>query len=68
MIPIRILPNSRFPGISLLLSPIAAGWIMKALGDWRRSRGHEPTVLATFWGGALFAFSMALVRRLRVAS
>jgi len=65
-IPWRIFRNPIIPGISLLLSPIATGLVMKLFGDWRRSRGHQPTVLATFWGGALFAFSMALVRWLRV--
>jgi len=64
--PQRIVPGPTVPGISLLLSPLATGMVMKLFGDWRRSRGHQPTVLATFWGGALFAFSMALVRWLRV--
>ena len=66
MFPQRIVPRATVPGISLLLSPLATGMVMKLFGDWRRSRGHKPTVLATFWGGALFAFSMALVRWLRV--
>jgi hypothetical protein len=67
MFPQRLIPESSIPGISLVLSPLATGMVMKLFGDWRRSRGHKPTVLATFWGGALFAFSMALVRWLRVA-
>ena len=66
MFPQRILPRPTVPGISLLLSPLATGMVMKLFGDWRRSRGHQPTRLATFSGGALFAFSMALVRWLRV--
>jgi hypothetical protein len=66
MIPERILPKPGVPGVSLILSPLAVGLVMQWFGDWRRSRGHEPTTLATFWGGALFAFSMALVRWLRV--
>ncbi len=66
MIPERILPKPGVPGISLFLSPLVAGLLMKLFGDWRRSRGHEPTIMATFWGGALFAFSMALVRWMRV--
>ena len=66
MIPERILPKPAVPGISLFLSPLVAGLLMKQFGDWRRSRGHESTIIATFWGGALFAFSMALVRWLRV--
>ena len=67
MFPHRILRGLRVPGISLVLAPICTGLVMKTFGDWRRSRGREPTTLATFWGGALFAFSMALVRWLRVS-
>ena len=66
MIPERILPKPSVPGISLFVSPLIAGLLMKLFGDWRRSQGHEPTMIATFWGGALFAFSMALMRWLRV--
>lgn len=40
----------------------ADGPIRELFGDWRRSQEHEPTMIATFWGGALFAFSMALIR------
>ena len=66
MFPQRILSISIIPGISLLVTPVVAGWIMKSFGDWRLSRGHQPTILATFWGGALCAFMMALVRWIRV--
>ena len=66
LFPQRILPKPAVPGISLFLSPLCAGLVMKLFGDWRRSSGREPTALATFWGGALFAFSMAIVRWLRV--
>jgi hypothetical protein len=68
LFPQRMISEPTIPGISLLLSPLATGMVMKLFGDWRRSRGHQPTVLATFWGGALFAFSMALVRWLRVSN
>jgi hypothetical protein len=53
---------SRFPGISLILAPICTGVIMNAYGSWRRERGGDPTLLATFWGGATFAFVMAFTR------
>lgn len=66
MIPHRILPKLSLPGISLFVSPLIAGLLMKLFGDWRRSQGHEPTMIATFWGGALFAFSLALMRWLRI--
>ncbi len=48
MIPKRILPKPSVPGISLILSPLVAGLMMKLFGDWRRSLGHEPTIIATF--------------------
>jgi hypothetical protein len=66
LVPKRLLPPSRVPALSLLVAPLIAGSIMKALGDWRRARGGDPSVLATFWGGALFAFALALARWLMV--
>jgi hypothetical protein len=66
MFPQRILRGPEVPGTSLLLAPLCTGVTMKLFGDWRRRSGRQPTTLATFWGGALFAFSMALVRWLRV--
>jgi len=50
------------PGASLLLAPIATGVAMHFLGRRLRLLERQPSSLVTFWGGALFAFSMALVR------
>lgn len=50
------------PGLSLLLAPLAAGYAMRLLGERLRDFGRSPSSLATFRGGALFAFSMALIR------
>jgi hypothetical protein len=50
------------PGASLLLAPLATGAAMHLLGRRLRHLERRTTILATFWGGALFAFSMALVR------
>src|SRR5437773_6266282 len=36
MLPQRIIPGPTVPGISLLLSPLATGLVMKLFGDWRR--------------------------------
>ncbi len=55
------------PGISLLLAPLATGAAMHLIGKGLRRLGRNPTNLATFAGGAIFAFSMALVRWLLVA-
>lgn len=49
-------------GLSLLMSPLVTGMIMDRYGEWRESRGSSRSFIATFWGGALFAFGMALVR------
>ncbi|HHC25222.1 MAG TPA: hypothetical protein ENK58_07415 [Desulfobacterales bacterium] len=64
--PERIIPATSLKGISLIVSPLGAGTVMHAFGKWRRSRGCETSFLATFWGGALFAFSMAVTRWIMV--
>jgi hypothetical protein len=66
LVPQRILAASSLRGASLVLSPLFAGVVMKWFGDWREKKGHQPTVLATFWGGAAFAFGAALMRWLIV--
>jgi hypothetical protein len=50
------------PGVSLLLAPLATGSAMHLLGKRLRLVGRYASDLATFRGGALFAFSMALIR------
>jgi hypothetical protein len=50
------------PGVSLLLAPLATGAAMHLLGKRLRHLGQHTSDLATFRGGALFAFSMALIR------
>jgi hypothetical protein len=62
--PTRLLEPRPIPGSSLLLSPLGAGLVMQAWGERRRARGVVTTRLATFPGGAAFAFGTALVRLL----
>ncbi len=50
------------PGASLVLAPLATGSAMHFLGKRLRHLGRYASNLATFRGGALFAFSMALIR------
>jgi hypothetical protein len=64
--PTRILPTAPVRGVSLVVSPIVTGLLMDRYGQWREDRGWARTYVATFYGGALFAFSMALVRFLWV--
>ena len=64
----RIVTQAPVKGLSLILSPILLGTLMHVFGNWRRQKGHKTSRLATFWGGALFAFSFALVRWVMVGS
>jgi len=50
------------PGVSLLLAPLVTGFAMGFLGKRLRGFGRHPSNIATFRGGVLFAFSMALIR------
>jgi hypothetical protein len=61
-----ILRTYAIPGVSMLLAPVAAGLAMYWFGNWRRKHGGHPSRLATFWGGALFGFGVALARFLMV--
>ncbi len=65
--PGRIFPQGPVPGLSLVLSPVATGWIMHSYGEWCERRCSPRSFVETFWGGALFAFGMALARFLWVA-
>lgn len=47
---------------NLLLTPLAAGLIMEAIGSWRERREKEVLRLESFAYGFCFAFAMALVR------
>ena len=64
--PTRVFRPGPVPGASLVLSPLVTGAMMHRYGDWREDRGGRRSSIATFWGGALFAFSMASVRFLWV--
>ena len=64
--PHRLLPPSRLPGLSLIVAPLVSGALMKAVGDRRREAGKDTTILATFWGGTIFAFAMAAARLLLI--
>ena len=51
-----------FSGISLLLAPLVTGSAMYFSVNWLRCFGWRPSNLPGFRGGAVFAFSMALIR------
>ena len=64
--PRRLIADPPLPGASLVLSPLVSGGVMQWLGVMQISRGKSPTRLATFWGGALLAFTFALTRFLLI--
>jgi len=65
--PQRILTPSRLPGVSLVVAPLVSGLLMKAVGDRRREVGKDTTILATFWGGSIFAFTVSAARFLMLS-
>ena len=48
--------------LNLVITPVAAGLLMSAIGSWRRRRGRDLLRLDQFTHGWLFAFALALVR------
>lgn len=66
--PARIFQPGPVRGLSLLVSPLITGVVMERYGEWREGKGAPRSYIATFWGGALFAFGMALVRFVWVES
>ena len=67
LLPHRLFPvKQAFAGFSLLLAPLGMGLLMQFFGSWKRRHGRDSSWLATFWGGALFAFSTALARWIAV--
>jgi hypothetical protein len=60
--PDRLTVPGRFRGASLIVSPLVNGLALDMYGRWRRGRGGRPSHASTFWGGAFFAFGVALVR------
>lgn len=64
VVPHRVLPRPPMSGLSLILGPAAAGGMMHLLGRVQAANGRSGSRLATFWGGALFAFSFSLARLL----
>jgi hypothetical protein len=60
--PERVFHVGYAQGISLALAPLCCGWALATWGDFRRSRGHATSGLATFSAGAAFGFGTALTR------
>ena len=67
LLPQRLFAEVGFRGASLVLTPLIAGTAMHYFGTYRRQHGKGTTRMATFAGGALFAFGVALMRFILVA-
>lgn len=60
--PTRLIPTTRFPGLSLVVAPALAVLGMHLLAAFLRARGVEPSVASSWWGAGIFAFSMSATR------
>ncbi len=58
----RVFDTLFFPGLSLIIVPIAGGLTMHLLGRYILPEEYTRTMMFTFPGGALFAFSFAFAR------
>jgi len=67
LVPHRLISWKIAPVISLLVAPAVVGVFLHWFGIWRRRRGHATSHLATFYGGASFAFGSAVARYLMLA-
>ena len=63
-----IVTRPAIPGLSLVVAPLVTGFVMGFLGKQIRRSGRWPSSVATFRGGVVFAFSMALVRFLLIGA
>ena len=57
----RVLPVF-LPYSGLILNPLASGFAMHYWGKWRDGKDKDISYMATWWGGALFAFFFTLSR------
>jgi hypothetical protein len=60
--PESLISKPEYRILNLIFVPIAAGYAMAKIGAWRRNKGQDLLRLDTFFYGALFGFSTALVR------
>ena len=47
---------------NMLVTPVASGWLMSALGAWRERRGQDRIRIDRFAYGYLFALGLGVVR------
>lgn len=67
ILPTHLVAASTWRRVNLLVTPLAVGLCMAALGSWRARRGQEILRIDRFIYGYLFALTLALVRYLWAA-
>ncbi len=60
--PERLIRFGPTTGLSLFLSPLGTGFVMRRWGKYRQSKGQAISIISTFGGGAAFGFGVALLR------
>ena len=67
LVPHRLTSSALAPVWSVVIAPLIVGAALHGFGVWRKRHGHSTTHLATFYGGAAFAFAYAVTRLLVLA-
>ena len=67
IVPHHLMSWTIAPVLNFLVAPALVGAFLHWFGMWRRRRGHSPTHLATFYGGASVAFGSAVARYFMLA-
>ncbi|MES2933809.1 MAG: hypothetical protein V4805_10020 [Pseudomonadota bacterium] len=62
LFPSHFVHNHTLRLVNLLVTPIAAGLMMMALGAWRARHGQDVLRIDRFFYGYLFALALAVVR------
>ncbi len=62
LFPHPLVHPSRFPGVSVIVSPVLAGLGMGLIGSAQRKRSKKVMQIESFGYGFAFAFGMALLR------
>jgi hypothetical protein len=62
LFPTHLIESSWLRAANLLVTPLLAGLLMEAIGNWRERRAKEVIKLETFAYGFCFALAMTLVR------
>jgi len=65
--PQRMIPARYFQGTSIVFVPVLLGAAMHYWGKWRTRHGKRGSAVATWYGGGVFGFGLAIGRLLVLA-